>query len=100
MSACEAIRIHAEQGCSRTLTAKTLGIARQTLQRICERFDLDKHFKPQGEMMESCRTGNASENGWPKGTKKPGLRKPIEHNGFVWMPSEPTHAYLYSQGIR
>jgi hypothetical protein len=96
----EAIRIHAEQGCSRTLTAQALGISRQTLQRICKRFDLDKYFKPQREMRDDCHPGNTSGTGWPKGAPRFALRRPIAYNGRVWHPSEPSHLYLYAQGIR
>jgi hypothetical protein len=55
MQACDAIRIHAEQGCSKLLTASTLGISRDTLFKLCTRFDLHGSFKPQSEQKEGCR---------------------------------------------
>ncbi len=100
MSVSEAIKVHAEQGCSRTLTASTLGITRQTLQRICERFDLDKYFKPQKDMTDGCRPGNNTGKGWPKGAGKLWLRKPIECAGVVYYPGEPMHHYLFSKKHR
>ena len=97
MSASKAIKIHAEQGCSRTLTAGTLGVTRQTLQGICERFDLDQYFKPQKDMIESCRPGNNTGRGFPKDQPRIGQRAPIVHRGLIFYPGEPTHAYLFSK---
>ena len=91
----EVVKGFAAQGCSRTLVAGTLGMTRQTLQRYCERFDLDQYFLEQIDMRRECRPSGGK--GWTKGEPRFSLRKPIEHNGFIWHPGEPTYFFLYAQ---
>lgn len=82
----------AEQGNSKRLTAATLGINSSYFLKLLDRFELHGHFRPKGEQRPEC------QGGWPKG--KPNIaarRRPIEHNGMLWYPCEPTYKYLTRQ---
>lgn len=94
-SFCDVVKGYAELGYSRTLTAAVLGINLSYFRQLCSRFDLHRHYKPQGEMRRDCKGGGG---GWPKGRPRFTRHKPIERNGFVWRPGEPTYHYLRSLG--
>ena len=67
----EVVRGYAEMGYSRSFTASTLGINLSYFRQLCTRFDLHRHFKPQGQMRRECRQGTNSTGGWPKGKPRP-----------------------------
>lgn len=90
----DVVRGFAEMGYSRRMTANVLNFNLSYFRALCTRFDLHRHFKPQGKMRRDCKGGGV---GWPKGVPKVSLRGPIEHNGRVWFPGEPTHSYLWEK---
>jgi hypothetical protein len=93
----DVVKGFAAQGNSRTLTARTLGFNLSYFRQLCSRFDLHKHFKPQGEMRDECKQGNLTGRGFPKGGARLYLRAPIVHKGITFVPGEPMHHYLFSR---
>lgn len=83
---------------SKNATAAEFGIPIATFHRWLTRFDLHGFFLPRKKQRGQS---------WGKGTPRPGSgrrdeirlssRKPIEHNGVLWYPGEPTHSYLFEQ---
>lgn len=51
----DTVRVYAEQGCSKTLTASTLGMSRRYFRLLCDRFNLNGYFKPQRKMRADCK---------------------------------------------
>jgi hypothetical protein len=71
----------AEMGYSRHMTAKILGMDYGTLKKICERYDLTKHFKPPSEFCAASRPGNRGNGGMKKGQHNP--KKPTYSDQFL-----------------
>lgn len=60
----DVVRGFAEMGYSRRATAQILNINLPYFRRLCDRFGLHQHFKPQKDMRDECK-GNG--RGWPPG---------------------------------
>jgi hypothetical protein len=92
----EIVRKMATEGKSRLVVAGLLGCDYSWFLAAIRRRRLWGCFLPQ-----QIRKGNVHPTPrWPRGMPRLSFRKPIEHNGHVWQPGEPTHHYLFSKGIR
>lgn len=104
----DVVKGFAEQGNSITLTAAALGVDRGYFRKLLHRLDLHKLFptsrlamRPECRGVGVDRTEQARKTADAvRGQSRPAKRKPITHNGFTWQPGEPTHHYLFAQGIR
>lgn len=85
----EVVRGFARQRNSISLTAETLGFNKSYFYQLLDRFDLRKEFHPVGlEQRQECRGGTRqgarSIHRW---------KRPIEVNGILYYPGEPTYHY-------
>ena len=63
----DVVRGFAEMGYSRRATAQILNVSVSTFRKMCDRFNLHRHFPAKRDMRKECK-GRAA--GWPKGKKK------------------------------
>jgi hypothetical protein len=92
----DAVKRYADEGKSRLVVAGLLGCDYSWFLATLRRRGTFDVFMPQ-----QVRAGNVHPTPrWPKGRPRFGNRRPIEHEGFVWYPGEPTHSYLFSKGVR
>lgn len=87
----DVVKRFAEAGKSRLVVAGLLGCDYSWFLAVLRRRGLFDIFLPQ-----QLRSGNVHPTKrWPKGMPRLYARRPIEHNGHVWYPGEPTHHYLF-----
>ena len=92
----DVVRGFAEMGYSRRATAQILNINLPYFRRLCDRFGLHPHFKPQQDMRDECK---GHGNGWPKGKPQSRSARYTDAEILAEVSKYPVSTLFQSMGL-